>query len=99
MAIRGAEQLTDQQFADEIARGARVVIFEYTISILVMTFKRGSDPFFVRPGEGTFGKSWPYSLLSFLFGWWGIPWGFIWTPMALYTNFSGGRDVTQQLLH
>lgn len=42
---------------------------------------------------------WPYSLLSFLFGWWGIPWGFIWTPMALYTNFSGGRDVTQQLLH
>jgi len=33
-----------------------------------------------------------------LFGWWGIPWGFIYTPMSIISNISGGKDVTQSVL-
>ena len=35
-----------------------------------------------------------YTLVSLVFGWWGFPFGLIYTPMALITNLSGGRDVT-----
>lgn len=32
----------------------------------------------------------PASLFTFFFGWWGIPWGFVWTPQALHANFTSG---------
>lgn len=98
MAIQGLENVTVGELQREIERGGKFVVFEYCFSILVMTFKRGSDIHFIRAGEGTFGKSFPYSLISLLFGWWGFPWGFIYTPMALFTNLGGGRDVTQKVL-
>lgn len=28
--------------------------------------------------------------ISWLLGWWGFPWGFIYTPLALITNLAGG---------
>lgn len=97
MIIKGAEAMTPQELSNEVARGAKIVIFEYCISLVVVTFKRPSAPHLVRPGQGTFGLALPYILLSLAFGWWGIPWGFIYTPMALFTNLSGGRDVTAEV--
>ncbi len=35
----------------------------------------------------------PYSLLSLLFGWWGIPWGPIYTVQSIIQNFRGGAVV------
>jgi hypothetical protein len=74
------------------------VVFEYCISLLIMTFKRTSGPHLIRPGEGTFGKSLPWTLVALFFGWWGVPWGLIYTPAAIIKNLSGGRDVTFELL-
>ena len=34
--------------------------------------------------------------MSALLGWWGFPWGFIYTPAVLVTNLKGGRDVTSK---
>lgn len=77
-----------------LAEGARFVRFTYVISIVVMTFKRESQIYFIRKDDTAFAKGWPYSLLSFLLGWWGIPFGPIYTIAALITNFKG-RDVTE----
>jgi hypothetical protein len=96
--IQGMEGMTVSQLQDELRRGGRFVVFEYCVSIIVMTFKRSSDVYFIRAGEGTAGKSLGYTLLSLLLGWWGFPWGIIYTPMALITNLGGGRDVTQQVV-
>lgn len=98
MIIKGAEALNGHELAREIDRGAKIVVFDYCISIVVMTFKRPSAPHLVRPGQPTLGLALPYILLSLAFGWWGIPWGFIYTPMALFTNLSGGRDVTAEVM-
>ena len=98
MIIKGAEAMNAHEVAAEVARGGKIVIFEYCISLVVVTFKRPSAPHLVRAGQGTFGLALPYILLSLAFGWWGFPWGFIYTPMALFTNLSGGRDVTHQVL-
>lgn len=98
MAISGLEGLSDQEVNAQLANGARFVVFSYTFSLLVVTFKRSSPIFFIRSGEGTFTKALPYTLISLVFGWWGFPWGFIYTPMSLATNLGGGKDVTAQLL-
>src|SRR5512140_3406282 len=98
MAIVGIEGMSDAQLREEVARGGRFVVYHYTISILVMTFRRGSAVHFIRAGESAVGKGLLYSLITFLFGWWGIPWGPIYSIGSLATNFGGGKDVTQQLL-
>jgi len=38
-----------------------------------------------------------FSVISLLFGWWGLPWGVIYTPMTMFTNLSGGCDVTDEV--
>lgn len=87
---------TDLQSA--VAQGGRFVIFQYCVSILVMTFKRSSSIYFIKPGENAVAKGLPFSLISLVAGWWGIPWGPIWTLTTIATNLSGGKDVTREIL-
>ncbi len=98
MAVKGIEGMSNEQLDLELNRGGKFVIFQYTISILIMTFKRGSDIHFVKHGEGTFGKALPYILITMFFGWWGIPWGPIYSIGSLITNFGGGKDVTNEVI-
>jgi hypothetical protein len=98
MQILGVEGLSREQVAAEVQRGAKFVIFQYCISILIMTFRRGTDIYYVRPGESTIGRGLPYTLLTFLLGWWGIPWGPIYSVQCLATNLGGGRNVTDEVL-
>lgn len=98
MKIVGIEGINGQQIAFELERGAKFVIYQYCISILIMTFRRSSDIYFVRAGESAFSKGLGFSLISLLLGWWGIPWGPIYTIGSFITNFGGGKDVTQEVL-
>ncbi len=98
MAIRGAEALSDTELMAEIDRGGRIVCFSWCLSILVMSFKNSTDPFLIRAGESAALRSLPYTLLSLLVGWWGFPWGLIYTPWVVIENLGGGRDVTLQFV-
>src|SRR5215472_15935622 len=92
--IKGAENLTLQELKDALERGGRVVVFQYCVSLLVVSLKRSSPMMLIKPGESAFAKGVPYSLISLFAGWWGIPWGPIWTLMTIATNLSGGKDLT-----
>ena len=96
MAIRGAEGLSDRDIAGLLDQGARIVVFSYCISIVVLTFRR-SATVLVRPGQSALSAGLPYTALSFVAGWWGFPFGFIYTPMAIFQNLSGGKDVTDRM--
>jgi hypothetical protein len=96
MAIRGAEGLSDQEIGELIDRGGRVVVFRYVISVIVITFRRGATVL-VRPGQSVSVAGLPYTLLSLTCGWWGFPFGFIFTPIAVFQNLGGGDDVTHQV--
>jgi hypothetical protein len=98
MAIKGLEGMSNEQLDLELNKGGKFVIFEYTISILIMTFKRPSAIHFVKYGEGSFGKALPYVLITLLFGWWGIPWGPIYSIGSLITDLGGGKDVTNEVI-
>lgn len=98
MEVKNIEGLTAEEIKNEIGNGAKFVLFQYTISIIVMTFKRSSDIYFVKSDEKAVVKGLPYTILTFLLGWWGIPWGPIYTIQTLGRNLSGGKDVTAHVL-
>lgn len=97
-SIKNVENLSVRDIQELVSQGGKFVVFEYCISLVLMSFQRTSSIYFIRPDEGTISSSIPYSLLSFFLGWWGIPWGIIYTFGALYTNFSGGKDVTYEVM-
>ena len=98
MQIYGVEGLTNEQIQQELQQGARFVIYQYCVSVIFMTFKRPSSVYFIRPSEGSVGRGLGFSGLTFLLGWWGIPWRPIYTLQSLWVNFSGGRDVTREVV-
>jgi hypothetical protein len=96
--IRGCDNLSLEELRKEIQRGGRFVFYEYCISALIVSQRRPTAIYFLRPGQWGVVRGLPYALLTLLLGWWGIPWGIIYTPLTLLTNLSGGCDVTQQVL-
>jgi hypothetical protein len=96
--ISGAMGISTAELSDIIANGGRIVVFHFCVSALVVSFKRPSSIYLIRPGESAFGKSWPFCLISLVAGWWGIPWGPIWTVMTVSTNLGGGKDVTREVM-
>jgi len=97
--IKGLEGLTDNDINRELERGAKFVFYQYTISILVMTFRRSSSVYFIKGGESTVTKGLGFSFITLLLGWWGIPWGPIYSIGSLFNNFTGGKDVTAQVVN
>lgn len=98
MKIKGIEGMSAHQINNELRDGGRFVIYQFCISIIVMTFKRSSNIYFIKSGESAFAKGLGYTLLSLVLGWWGIPWGPIYTIGAIVTNCRGGKDVTEETM-
>ena len=94
MKINGIEGMSSDQLRFELQRGAKIVCYNYCISLVVITFRRSSDAYFIPAGESTVGKGLPWTLLTLVMGWWGIPWGPIFTVQSLIVNFKGGKDLT-----
>ena len=95
--IKNIEGLTVDEINHEISKGAKFVAFQYCISIFVMTFKRGSSIYFIRSGESTLKHSLVFTLITLLFGWWGFPWGPVYSISSLSINPAGGKDLTQEV--
>ena len=94
--ILGIEGMNPQQLANELQSGARFVQYQYCVSALVITFKRGTDIYFIRADESPTVKGLAWTLLTLLAGWWGIPWGPIYTVQSLWVNLRGGHDMTPE---
>lgn len=96
MRLVGAEKLTRQQVEETLANGGRLVFFEYCVSLIVVTLRCPSPVYLLRAGDYGLLRGLPYTLVSAVFGWWGLPMGLVYTPLTLMTNLSGGRDVTAE---
>jgi len=75
------------------AAGGTWVRYAYCISICIITFRRYSDPVLVPDGESRVMAGLSYTLLTLVAGWWGFPFGLIYTPICLIENLSGGKVV------
>ena len=98
MTIIGLEGVTHEDLAQELDRGAKFVIYSYCISILILTFSRSTNIYFVRSDESRLAKGLPWTALSLALGWWGFPFGLIFTPITVVRNLLGGKDVTDDVV-
>ena len=97
--IVGLEQIkSGGELQQELQQGGKFVMYQYCISVLILTFKRSSNVYFIRHEENAIVKGLPFTLLSLVLGWWGIPWGPIYTVQSVWVNFQGGKNVTQEVL-
>ena len=99
MNIKGIKGMTVLDIQDEVAEGGRFARFSCCISLLVISFRFSSAVYFLKKDETAFVKSLPFTLLSFLLGWWGIPWGLVYTPASIFSNLRGGKDVTEDMMN
>ena len=97
MNIEEVSKLSVSELNQHLAEGAKFIQFSYVISLVVVTFKRYSKVYYIRKGDSAMADGWPYSLLSLLLGWWGIPFGPIYTIWALVENING-KDVTDKVI-
>jgi hypothetical protein len=93
----GIDALTRSEIDEALRSGARFVFYEYCISLIFVTLRRPSAIVLLRRSQCGLARGLPYTLLSLLLGWWGLPWGLIYTPLAVFTNLRGGRDVTAEV--
>lgn len=98
MKIKNIESLSAESLQDEVKRGGKFVYYAFTISLIVLTFKRTSGVYLVKGNESAANKGLPFTLLSTLFGWWGIPFGPKYTLDSIRTNMKGGKDVTDEVM-
>ena len=94
MVIRGIDNRTREDLERELAEGGRFVFYEYCISLILITLRRPSDVYFLSAADQGIMRGLPYCLISFLLGWWGIPFGLVYTPATLFTNLCGGRELS-----
>jgi len=76
----------------------RFVVYQYCVSLGIVTFKRTSPVKMIPPGGSAVRAGLFYTLLSLVGGWWGIPWGPIYTLEAIAKNLGGGIDVTDAVM-
>ncbi|WP_171472475.1 hypothetical protein [Frigoriglobus tundricola] len=88
----------DEELRTRIAAGARCVRFEFCFSLLFVTIRRQSDVYLTHSWQERYLRGFRYTLLSFLLGPWGVPWGLIWTAWAFWVNATGGADCTAEIL-
>jgi hypothetical protein len=98
MKIKNIGGLSADDLQREVDAGGKFVYFPYTISLLFVTLKRSSGVYLIRKGSNAGAKSIPYILVSLILGWWGIPYGPLYTIESIRDNFNGGKDVTDDVM-
>lgn len=76
----------------KITLDTEVTQYQGCISFVIMTSRFRSR--YMVVGQGNAGTWLLFSSLTLFLGWWGLPWGFIFTPQALYRNLRGGHRQT-----
>ncbi|WP_196888341.1 hypothetical protein [Aureivirga sp. CE67] len=83
---------------EEIEKKGKFVVFQYCISIVLLSMERISPAIYVETEEDFLKYKKKYNLYTYLFGWWAVPWGPIKSLQFLKNNKKGALDVTEDIL-
>lgn len=98
MKIKNISGMSAENLQEEVKQGGKFVYYAFTISLIVLTFKRTSGVYLLKKDESQVVKGMGFSLLSFLFGWWGFPFGPKYTLQSIRSNLRGGKEVTDEVM-
>jgi hypothetical protein len=96
--LAGSRPLFPEEIRSRIMAGARLVRFEICLSFLFVTIRRQSPLYLTESWQDRYLRGFCYGVLALVFGLWGVPWGLIWTPRAIWINLTGGVDETEKAL-
>lgn len=94
----GGIPLNPAELSNRVAAGARCVRFEFCVSFLIATVRRQSGVYLTESWQERYLRGLGYSAVALALGPWGVPWGLLGTVRALWTNLTGGADVTDEIL-
>lgn len=89
---------TLDELKTQIENGSRFILFPYCVSIFAFTFRKFSPAFLIKKDEDTSKHIRKFNLYTILLGWWGFPWGPIYSVKALHASKKGGLDVTDDIM-
>jgi hypothetical protein len=89
MKIKGVQGRNLTQIQDELSQGGRFVQYTWCISLLAVTYRYRSPVCFLCRNQHAFGRGLPYTIITLLLGWWGIPYGPFFTLASVYNNIEG----------
>jgi hypothetical protein len=98
LPLTGLRPLRPEEVRARVVAGARLVRFEWCVSVLFFTLRRQSPVYLTESWQKRYLRGLRYSLAALLLGPWGVPWGLVWTPWALWVNLTGGVDETDAVL-
>jgi hypothetical protein len=98
--LKKTRGLSLKEIYKALRSGGCAVTYGYCVSIFALTFRLASSPHFIKPGEPLSKYRWSYTLRSLLLGWWGLPWGPIYTISMIRVNYKdgGGTDITDEVM-
>lgn len=94
----GPGPMLPDEIRQRVADGARLVRFETVMSAVLFTVRRQSGVYLTESWQQRYLTGIWYSAASLVLGPWGVPWGLIYTPLAVWTNLTGGVDATDEVL-
>lgn len=93
------EDLSLEELKAEIDKGCRFIVFSYCIGLLfALLLKRLSPAIFIPHKEAVSKYAKKYNRISYILGWWQIPWGAYYTIKYIRFNNKGGLDVTEDIM-
>ncbi len=99
MDIKGISSITTEDLVKELGSGAKFVIYQYSISIVILSFKQPSDIYSCDRMRAPLGRG-SRSRCSL---WWpaggASPLADFHHRRALWNNLRGGKDVTAEVVN
>lgn len=95
--LANVDGLSLEQIDAILANGGRFVVYEFVVSTIALTFQRTSKVWLVRDDAEARRIAKRYTMLTTLFGWWGLPFGPLYSLRAMRVNKGGGVDVTSDV--
>lgn len=81
-----------------IESGGQFVVFLYCFSFLVFSFRRFSKAILIENNEALENHKIKYNRISYLFGWWAVPYGIGNTLACIKLNKQGGINVSEDIM-
>jgi hypothetical protein len=98
MNIKNIENLSGVDLRKLVSEGGKFVIYKYCISIVIASFNNPSDIYFIKPNHSRISPAIGFLFTNLFLGWWGIPWGPIYTIGNIAIILGGGKDVTNEVM-
>jgi hypothetical protein len=96
--LAGTEGMTLGDIELDVLKGGRFLRYYWNISVILLSFRKSTALTYVRSDRSAGLGALGWGTFSLFFGWWGFPWGIVYTPLSLWHNTRGGTDHTHEVL-